>query len=127
MSEFHYRAGDQRTHAEPLTTAFIAMGARDVYLKKFPIYEHDGGFIGFIEEVTDQTLLLDKVADYFDARDGHSGVFLYDVAEEFGDQFGVKVAEGVSDPLQTAKEVLYNIMLNCRYDEDMLVEAFKGV
>lgn len=116
----------KRTQAEPLTTAFIAMGARDVYLKQFPDYEHAGGFIGFIEEVTDQTLLLDKVADYFDERGAHSGVFLYDVAEEFGDQFGVKVVEGMDDPRQTAKEILYTIMINCAYDEELLVEAFKG-
>ena len=28
---------------------------------------------------------------------------------------------------QQAKELLYAIMIGCTYDEDMLVEAFKGV
>ena len=45
---------------------------------------------------------------------------------EFGRQFGEKVLLG-GDTVQEAKEILYAIMIGCTYDEDMLVEAFKGI
>lgn len=120
---------NQRTHADDLTIAFVTIGAHDEYRKQTAagsVFGHPGGYLGYIGDVTYYALMLDKVADYFDEHGSHPGVFVYEVAEEFGSQFGEKVMLG-EGTYQQAKELLYAIMIGCTYDEDMLVEAFKGI
>jgi len=118
----------QRTQADDLTIAFITIGASDELTRqrKAGNVVLQEGHLGYINDVIHYALMLDKVADYFDEHGTHPGVFAYEVAEEFGRQFGEKVMLG-DGTVQEAKEILYAIMIGCAYDEDMLVEAFKGV
>lgn len=118
----------QRTHADDLTIAFITIGANDELTRqrKAGNVVLQEGHLGYINDVIHYALMLDKVADYFDEHGTHPGVFAYEVAEEFGRQFGEKVMLG-DGTVQEAKEILYAIMIGCAYDEDMLVEAFMGV
>ena len=118
----------QRTQADDLTIAFITIGANDELTRqrKAGNVVLQEGHLGYINDVIHYAMMLDKVADYFDEHGTHPGVFAYEVAEEFGRQFGEKVLLG-GDTVQKAKELLYAIMIGCTYNEDMLVEAFKGV
>lgn len=118
----------KRTHADDLTIAFITVGAQEELCRqqKLGDVRLDNGHLGYIDDVIRHAPLLDRVADYFDEHGTHPGVFAYKVAEEFGRQFGEKVLldEGTA---QQAKKTLYAIMIDCAYDEDMLVEAFEEI
>lgn len=119
----------KRTHADSLTLGFMAIGAHDEFKRQTAAgnsYILQDGYLGYIGDVTHYALMLDKVADYFDEHGTHPGVFAYEVAEEFGRQFGERTLLG-EGTAQEAKEVLYAIMINCAYDEELLVEAFRGV
>lgn len=119
---------NQRTHADDLTVAFITIGAQEELdrQRKRSDVRLDEGHLGYIADVIHYALMLDKIADYFDAHGQHPGVFAYEVAEEFGRQFGEQSLLG-EGTYQQAKEILYAVMIGCTYDEDMLVEAFKGI
>lgn len=117
-----------RTEPDYLTAGFMAIGAHDEFKRQQAAgnsYILSEGYLGYIDDVLKHGLFLDKVADYFDKHGEHPGVFCYEVAEEFGRQFGERTMldEGTA---QEAKEILYAIMINCAYDEELLVEAFKG-
>lgn len=118
----------KRTYADDLTIAFVTIGAHDELTRqrKLGDVQLSTGHMGYINDVIHYALMLDKVADYFDEHGEHPYCFCYEVAEEFGRQFGEKVLLG-GDTVQKAKEILYAIMIGCTYDEDMLVEAFKGI
>lgn len=118
----------QRAHADDLTIAFVTIGAQAELdrRQKDGDVRLDNGHLGYIDDVIYYALMLDKVADYFDEHGTHPGVFAYEVAEEFGRQFGEKVLldEGTA---QEAKETLYAIMIDCDYNKRLLDEAFKVV
>lgn len=117
-----------RTEPDYLTAGFMAIGAHDEFKRQqaaggdFILQE---GYLGYIDDVLKHGLFLDKVADYIDKHGEHPCCWCYEVAEEFGRQFGEKVLLG-DGTAQEAKEVLYAIMIDCAYDEELLVEAFKG-
>lgn len=87
--------GSVRTRADTLTIAYVAIGAKEALLNDGARaaaeqrYNADdwNGELGFIETVTNAALMLDREADLVCAGDGFSGVFCYEVAEEFGEQF----------------------------------------
>jgi len=83
-----------RTTAEPLTIAYIAMGAQ-TYMKTPAFQERgtqpQGGELEFISDIIDHALMLDRKADT--AQDSFSGVFVYDVAEEFGHKLAQRLTE----------------------------------
>lgn len=117
-----------RTEPDYLTAGFMAIGAHDEFKRQQAAgnsYILSEGYLGYIDDVLKHGLMLDKVADYFDKHGEHPGVFCYEVAEEFGRQFGERTMLG-EGTAQEAKEVLYAIMIDCAYDEELLVEAFKG-
>lgn len=79
-----------RTLPEHLTIAYIAIGASRAIMENpddFDATDWDGE-VDFIEAVTAHALMLDRLADEVDANGGFSGVFAYEVAEEFGRQYG---------------------------------------
>lgn len=117
----------KRTHADELTIAFITIGANDELTRqrKLGDVRLSTGHMGYIGDVIHYALMLDKVADYFDEHGEHPYCFCYEVAEEFGRQFGEQSLLG-EGTYQQAKEILYAIMIGCTYDEELLVEAFKG-
>jgi hypothetical protein len=99
-----------RTLAEPLTIAYIAMGAQ-TYMQT-PEYRHrttesHEGELDFIGDIIRHARMLDSKAD--ERQDDFSGVFLYEVAEEFGNKLAQRLAlmgeaspafiEGLADAL----------------------------
>ena len=116
-----------RTEPDYLTAGFMAMGANDEFKRQqaagsdFILQE---GYLGYIDSVVKHGLFLDKVADYIDKHGEHPGCWCYEVAEEFGAKFAEQVLLDC-DSSKSAEILLREIMLECGYDEDMLVEAFK--
>lgn len=72
-----------RTVAEPLTMAYIGIGAKEA-LRECPSVDLDlfDGELGFIGAAINHALFVDTVSDLF-AGD-HPGVFAYEVAAPFG-------------------------------------------
>lgn len=120
-----------KVRAEPdyLTAGFMAIGAHDEFKRQetagsdFILQE---GYLGYIDDVLKHGLMLDRVADYIDKHGEHPCCWCYEVAEEFGKKFGELVLLS-ADSAQAAKTLLREIMINCAYDGDMLVEAFKEI
>lgn len=76
-----------REHPEPLTVAYIAIGARQA-LDELPAqFNPDdwSGESGFISTVVEYALMVDRIGDEYD---DFLGVWEYEVAEEFGLRFG---------------------------------------
>lgn len=79
--------------ADPLTVAYVAMGAskaiRGCEFGVLPaeVSDHFSGELGFIQAVTDEAWRLDAVAYALEERGGLDGVFCYEVAEPFGEHF----------------------------------------
>jgi hypothetical protein len=74
-----------RTHADPLTIAYIAIGALDA-IRAADNGPGDLGTSedGFILDIVSDALALDAEADPFDDR--FTGVFNYDVAQPYGER-----------------------------------------
>ena len=86
------RKPSQRKRAEPLTIAYMAVGA----VKAWTEADHDCRFhcahgqLEFVEVIIEHALLLDRLADQVDAQGGFAGVFCYEVAEPFGYKLGLR-------------------------------------
>lgn len=120
-----------KVRAEPdyLTAGFMAIGAHDEFKRQTDAgssFILRDGYLGYIDDVLKYGLMLDKVADYIDEHGEHPGCWCYEVAEEFGAKFAEQVLLNC-DSSKSAEILLREIMIECGYDEDMLVEAFKGV
>lgn len=118
-----------RTEPDYLTAGFLAIGAHDEFKRQTAAgssYILQDGYLGYIDSVVKHGLFLDKVADYIDKHGEHPGCWCYEVAEEFGAKFGEQVLLDC-DSSKSAEILLREIMIECGYDEDMLVEAFKRV
>lgn len=84
-----------RTQADPLTIAFIAIGAHTTLLRAqddlelrhalADAYERHEGQQGLIEAVIAPAPLLDQALE--PVSDTFGGVFAYEVAEPFGERF----------------------------------------
>jgi len=99
-----------RTLAEPLTIAYIAMGAQ-TYMQTAEFRHREtqteGGELEFVGDIISHARMLDSKAD--ERQDDFSGVFLYEVAEEFGNKLAQRLAlmgeaspafiEGLADAL----------------------------
>lgn len=100
----------ERTHPNPMTIAYIAIGASHALQDYFA----DGGGCltseeAFVRDVVGHALMLDRKADVVDNGVGFSGVFTYEVAEPFG--------------MQLAKSMPYGQDLNAEQLADELIEA----
>lgn len=100
---------NERTKPEALTIAYLAMGAQNAIRtmpgKHLPDRVADAyqGEMNFIEAVTDHALLLDRMADLLDQGDGLAGVFLYEIAEPFGEEYARQlIAETTTENGQPA-------------------------
>ena len=78
-----YDASRLRQVPDPLTVAYIAIGAESEFGAD---REYPGGQLEFISDAIRYALALDRVADAFGPD--QSAVFAYEVAEEFGQQYG---------------------------------------
>lgn len=119
----------KRTHADNLTLGFMAIGAHDEFKRQKAAggdFILQDGYLGYIDDVLKHGLFLGKVADYIDKHGKHPGCWCYEVAEKFGAKFGEQVLLDC-DSSKSAEILLREIMIECGYDEGMLVEAFKGV
>jgi len=84
-----------RTHADTLTIAYVAIGADDAIHAMQDRgtncdFEKWGGELGFIEEVTNHALMLDRLADGQEL----AGCFVYEVAQPFGFKMASAIYEG---------------------------------
>lgn len=82
------------TKVDPLTIAYVAMGAQQAIQAMesghlpHQVSDHYGGQWGFIQAITNEAWRLDAVIRAIVAtEDGLDGVYLYEVAEPFGEQF----------------------------------------
>lgn len=82
-----------RTAPDALTIAYLAIGAASAINARgsLPSAVSDafGGQLGFIEDVTDHALMLDTMAD--DLANDMDGVFLYEIAEPFGEEYAERL------------------------------------
>lgn len=100
--------------AERLTIAYVAMGARQaIETQEFgslpaEVSDHFSGELGFIDAVTSEAWRLDAVANAIVAAgEGLSGVFCYEIAEPFGEQFAkALIAERMDNAPQPDPDVI---------------------
>lgn len=100
-----------RTLAEPLTIAYIAIGAKTA-LKKAqergngPNMDRFGGELGFFDAAIEHALLLDRLADDQDL----DGCFSYEVAEPFGERVGALLATKEFIPFSTYRTIAEELL-----------------
>jgi hypothetical protein len=120
---------EHRKDPDILTIAYIAAG-----FTRFCVGYHaeTGGhpnFDGHLEamsQVIQHALLADSVADYFDKTGGHATVWVYEVAEPFGEELSRRLHEGTLGELNgqcTPLQVLRSIMVNAGYDPNEVDQA----
>lgn len=104
-----------RTAPDALTIAYIAMGAQTYMLtpefRRRGTQSH-GGELEFIDGIIEHALMLDRKADAH--AEDFSGVFLYEVAAEFGHKLAQRLAlMGEASPafIETLADTL--IAANC--------------
>ena len=99
-----------RTLADPLTIAYIALGAAD-RLKKLPdseqhrIRDNQGGELGVVANAIHYALMADTVGDHLE----HGGtVWAYDVCEDFGARLvgSARRTGSANDPIEDLKLTL---------------------
>lgn len=116
-----------RTEPDYLTAGFMAIGAETEFKRqtaKGARFVLLGGYLGFIGDVLQHGLMLDKVADHIDKHGEHPVCWCYDVAEEFGGKFAEQVLLDC-DSAEAAKILLREIMVEAGYDQTLLDAAFK--
>lgn len=114
---------------EPLTVAYIAKGAaqtlRDDDEK---LYNPDDweGELGFIGQAIEPALMLDRVAA---KMDGHPGVWVYEVAETFGERYAMEMLawHGAGGPEPDAEALLLTIMVEAEYPVAEVVAAIESL
>ena len=116
----------KRTTPEPLTVAYIALGASAVLNEAVPsVIEDYSGQIGLMDAIVSPALLLDRVADYFDDHDGHPGVFQYEVSEPFGEAWArVLIGGDAYGSDSEERELLWSVMREAGYPREQLLLAF---
>jgi hypothetical protein len=107
----------QRSTPEDLTIAFLGIGVELALASSPGPVDLDPfeGRVGFVQAVIEHALLLDRVADWFDEREGHPGVFSYDVAESFGVEYARLLVGSKSRDVDPAT-VLRDVMITAGYD-----------
>ncbi|MBN3777012.1 hypothetical protein G3O06_05435 [Burkholderia sp. Ac-20345] len=127
-------AGQVRNEPDALTIAYLAIGARDV-LREMRGQGLDvdldsfRGETGFIDDVVGHALFADRASDWFDANDGHPGVFVYEVAEPFGDSLArsmIANGETVLEPGPILRDILAKAGYESTSTEKALENAYKG-
>jgi hypothetical protein len=118
----------KRTEPDYLTAGFMAIGADTEFRRQAAegaYFVLQDGYLGFIGDVLQHGLLLDKVADHIDKHGEHPGCWCYDVAEAFGGKFAEQVLLGC-DSAESAKILLREIMVEAGYDQTLLDAAFSA-
>lgn len=90
------------------TVAFIAIGADEAMRARKYTYDADcfGGYVGLIGEVCGFALALDRMADEVDESTDRDfvGVFAYDVAERFGNDYALALIDGTGEKPEVIAE-----------------------
>lgn len=89
------RAELEARPAEPLTIAYVAIGAETHWrsrgnLDRSAMSEEYGGQLGFIDAVIEHAAILDRMANGREL----DAVFAYDIAEQFGNRFARALFDG---------------------------------
>jgi len=120
-----------RKHASTLTIAYIAKGMADALRehraggprREFNPDDWDGE-LGLMDEVTGRALLVDAVGDVFN-DEGHPGVYVYEVAEEFGREYTHELLDNPrGDRDAMFADTLSSVMLRAQYPASALGAAF---
>lgn len=92
-----------RTQADPLTIAYMALGAKSLLMDS-DRRPSEFSELDYVEKVIDHALMADKLADPYD-DEGLNGVFVYEVAEPLGRVIGQAIIDGeVNIPALAEKE-----------------------
>lgn len=118
----------KRTKTEPLTVAYMAIGARNAleqlkadtdndaaYSK---LIEECGGELGVIDNVISFAMMADTIGDHLT----HNNVWAYDVAEAFGWRL-VELLRGNWPDALVSANALSEILIEAEYDADEVVNA----
>lgn len=101
--------------AQPLTVAYIAIGAHAASSVPLSKVDTFGGQSEFVELVCRRALLLDRVAVPFDSSAEHQGNYYYDVAEPFGKSYGYELLRSGNEALDP-RPYLREVMVSAGYD-----------
>ncbi|MDK2126695.1 hypothetical protein [Parachitinimonas caeni] len=85
-----------RSEADLLTIAYMALGFGNfcqAYRAEHGFYPEWNGHLEAMDEMIGFALLADQVADCFD-EEGHPGVWLYEIAEPFGEALARCIFDG---------------------------------
>jgi hypothetical protein len=106
-----------RTHPEPQTVAYMAIGANDAIasIRGSNPAAHDRaieaceGHLGLIGEVIERAITLDTYADHH--PDALRGVFAYEIAEPFGRALATQLIEyrGCGGPFPNALAIIREV------------------
>lgn len=109
----------ERSQPEPLTIAYLAMGARQALLD---LGQHGAvdldafnGEIDFIDQVIAHAKFVDHVADWFDENGEHPGAFSYEVVQPMGAAIASQMI-GRGEPVSAPGELLGPILQWAHYD-----------
>jgi hypothetical protein len=104
-----------RTLAEPLTIAYIAMGAGDALQRSYgratgPDLDAFEGEMCFIEHVIRHARVLDEMADPYDL----TGVFNYEVAQPFGEGVAnMMLKDGLGVTPESIRALMVELLVAC--------------
>jgi hypothetical protein len=93
-------------------------------------YPSFDGHLEAMSDVISHAPLADSVADYFDGKGTHPGVWLYEVAEPFGEALAMHLHAGTlgaRNGQSIAADLLRDIMASVGYDVQELAAAFSVV
>lgn len=121
-----------RTGPDALSIAYMGMGFGNFchhYQVEHGTYPSFDGQLEAMSEVINHTPLADCVADYFDRNGTHPGVWLYEVAEPFGEALAMHLHAGTlsaRNGQSIAVDLLRDIMASTGYDVQELAAAFSN-
>lgn len=118
---------------DPVVAAFMAIGMDSVMRAEakarrsgydYPDMDSFSGHVGFVGEAMRHVELVDRVGDYLDEAEGHLGVFVYEIVEDFG----AKIAEKMLNSDETVSEseaiaMLRDTMTNAGYSQTVIDAA----
>lgn len=101
-------------NADPLTIAYIAIGAHQAIRESpngmlpYDVCDKYEGQMNFIEEIIAPARLLDRIADEIASKGAMNYVFLYEVAEPFGYQYAQALIRGEEVNLRALITKIFN-------------------
>lgn len=115
--------GERGRTADDLTVAYIGIGAHEALLAGGNLRdacERYGGQLGFVAQAVSHASFVERVGE---ALGNCPGVWVYEVAQAFGFEYGRSVVASGKSDFDTAKAVLANVMELARYIPEEVAAA----